>query len=43
VNHITLGAQSDDAVVTLMYGEGWCDIIEQEHRWREYEKARIPA
>jgi hypothetical protein len=23
--------------------EGWCDNIEEEHRWREYEKARIPA
>jgi len=22
--------------------EGWCDNIEEEHRWREYEKARLP-
>src|SRR5260370_21882157 len=21
--------------------EGWCDNIEEEHRWREYERARI--
>src|SRR5207237_6749932 len=21
--------------------ERWCDNIEEEHRWREYEKARI--
>ena len=43
VNHVTLGVHSDDGVVTLNVGGRSCDNIEKEHRWREYEKARMVA